>query len=146
MEELEFARRHLEAANCTCVLWDGTRLLTSRERGVKPLVLWLHQGLDAKGFVAADKVVGKGAAFLYWKLGVRGVFAQVMSRSAGAVLERAGISCRCDQWVDGIWNRSRTGPCPMESAVRDIDDLSEALEAIFRRYNEMNPQEAILWK
>ncbi len=146
MELLGFARQRLGQTGCTCVLWDGEQLLTSQDRGVKPLMLWLNQGLDGRRYVAADKVIGKGTAFLYWKLGVPAVYAPVVSRSAAKVLEQAGIAYRCDEMVDGILNRKKTGLCPMESAVSAIDTLPEALEAIFRQYNLLNPQEAMIWK
>ena len=81
---LVYAKELLEKENFTCVLWYGEHLYTSRERGVKPLLEWLDQGLDLSSFSAADKVVGKAAAFLYVLLGVSRVYASVISEAAEA--------------------------------------------------------------
>ena len=66
-------------------------------------------GEDLKGFSAADKVVGKGAAFLYVMAGVKEVYASVMSEKAAALLSEYGIDGFCGQKVDRIRNRQGTG-------------------------------------
>ena len=48
---------------CTCALTDGERIVTSRERGVRPLVELIASGADYNGWHAADKIVGKAAAY-----------------------------------------------------------------------------------
>lgn len=57
-------------------------MLTSTERGVKPLLQWLDGENSVKGFSAVDKVVGRAAAFLYVLLEVKEVYAGVMSEGA----------------------------------------------------------------
>lgn len=42
----------------------GSTIYISTERGVKPLIDRIDDGTDLQGFSAADKVVGKAAAFL----------------------------------------------------------------------------------
>ena len=130
MMDLELARTHLESGDYTCVVCKGDTLYFNRERGVAPLVHWLDSDLDLRGFSAADRVVGRATAFLYCLLGVRQVYARVMSRPAAQVLQAHGIGADCGQLVDGIINRRGTGPCPFEAAVMDIQDSREALDAI----------------
>ena len=132
------ARLILEEGGYTCVICRGDTVHTATARGVKPLVNWLDSGLDTSGASAADKVVGKATAFLYCLLGVRAVYAQVMSRGAAAVLETAGIEAQYGKLVPGIINRAGTGPCPFEAAVADISDASQAISAIRRKMKEMN--------
>ena len=60
----------LNSGQYTCVLCKDNEIHISTERGVKPLLEWLESGIALKGFSAADKVVGKAAAFLYVLLGV----------------------------------------------------------------------------
>ncbi len=127
----------LSDGDFTCVLCDGDTVLTSDERGVKPLLSWLKSGGDFSRFSAADKVVGKAAAFLYVLLGVRSVYAHVMSRPAYAVLCENGIGAEYNVLADAIFNRDRSGFCPMESAVLGIDSPDSALDAIERRLAEM---------
>ena len=113
----------------TCVLCRGEEVLTTCARGVRPLLQWLDGGVG-EGFCAADRVVGWGAAFLYRLLGVRAVYARVVSEPAVQVLEAGGIRVYPGQVVPGIINRAGNGPCPFEAAVMDITQPQEALRAI----------------
>ena len=135
--DLTQARNLLDSGDYTCVLCLGDAYHTAAQRGVKPLLQWLDGGLDAAGFSAADRVVGRATAFLYCLLGVRAVYARVMSRPAREVLLRNGIAVEAGQLVDGIINRKGTGPCPFEAAVLDIEDPQDALEAIRRKMAQM---------
>ena len=136
--DLNRARDLLLAESFTCVLIKGDAIHCSRERGVKPLVSLLQSGADASCFSAADKVVGKATAFLYCLLGVSSVYAPVISTAALEVLRRQGIHTEFDLEADFIRNRRRTGPCPMESAVREISDPREAWIAIVQALAAMN--------
>ena len=75
-------------------------------------------------------MVGKAAAFLYCLLGIESLFANVISQPALNVLKDAGIPVEYSQLVPAIKNRSGDGFCPMESAVWNIADPHEALQAI----------------
>jgi ribonuclease R len=86
---------------------------------------------------AAGKVVGRATAFLYCLLGVKTVYANVMSRPAAQVLENSGITAQWGKLVEGIINRKGTGPCPFEAAVMEIDDPEEALAAIRNKMAQM---------
>lgn len=112
-------------------------MYTSTERGVKPLLNWLDRGTDVKGFSAADKVVGRAAAFLYILLGVKEVYAPVMSQGAISTLAENGIEVRYDISAEHIINRGGTGYCPMEEAVSGLSDPEEALEAVRKRLVEL---------
>ena len=131
------ARAILETGDYTCVVCRGDAVLTATERGVKPLLNWLESGQDLLGWSAADRVVGRATAFLYCLLGVKEVYARVMSHPAAEVLKAAGIAAEAGQLVDGIINRRGTGPCPFEAAVLDIQDPNEALTAIRRKMEQM---------
>ena len=127
----------LDEGSYTCVLCKDDMVYTSTKRGVKPLIEWYNSGINMRGFYAADKVVGKAAAFLYVLLGVDEVYAPVMSESALHTLESNGIKVQCKQLVKEIINRAGTGRCPMEEAVDGITDAKEALEAIKRKIEEL---------
>ena len=87
----EQAKQILEAEGCTCVICGAGGIYKSDRRGVAPLLALLDMGTDMTGASAADRVVGKATAFLYGLLGVKQVYARVMSRPAAGVLEEAGI-------------------------------------------------------
>lgn len=139
--ELDKARELLLSGGYTCVLLRESSVYTSFARGVKPLLELLEGGGDWKGSCAADKVVGKATAYLYVLLDVTAVYAQVISAPAIGVLQKYGIPVQWNTQVEAIANRDKTGFCPMESAVREIDDPHAALEAVKNTLRRMqNPK------
>lgn len=137
MTELDKAKKLLQSRAYTCVLVKDEMFHSSMERGVKPLVQWLHSGERFEGFYAADKVVGKGAAFLYVKLKVKAVYASVMSEPARQVLDEHGIHAEYDTLAEHIINRKGDGLCPFEKAVLDINDPEIAYGVILKKLQEM---------
>ncbi|MBT1173218.1 DUF1893 domain-containing protein [Bifidobacterium sp. MA2] len=109
---------------------DAIETLTGSGRGVRPLLQWLAAGARLDGFSAADRVVGKGAALLYAKLGVKAVWAATMSEAGLAALRAHGIEASYGTLVPVILNRDGTGMCPIERSVASIDDLDAAETAI----------------
>ena len=138
MSELDLARDILEQNGFTCVICKDGKTLTSTERGVKPLVLWYKGSEDMKNASAADRVVGRGAAFLYLLLGVRELYAQVVSKPALELLTKNGVSVTYGTLADNIINRRGDGICPFEAAVLNITDPSDAYKAIAEKMVEMN--------
>lgn len=114
----------------TCVLCSDVAEYHSTLRGVKPLIEFLESGKDFNGFCAADKTVGAGAAHLYVLLGVKSVWANIISQAGKKVLEQNGIEMFCENIVPFIINRSGDGICPIETAVKDITCSKQALETI----------------
>ena len=132
-DRLDRAKMLLDKTDCTCVLCGNDVILTDKRRGVRPLLDLLNGNADVTGFSVADKVVGKAAAYLYCLLGIKELYAGVISRPALAVLERYHIFVEYGRLVPAIQNRSGDGPCPMESAVWEIDDPQQALSAILTK-------------
>lgn len=139
--EREAAKRRLTAEGFTCVLQHGGTVYVSRQRGVRPLLEWFQSGTDVRGFAAADKVVGKATAFLYVLLGVRSLYAAVISTSALSVLRAHGVDAAYGEEVPFIRNRKGDGMCPFEEAVLSVDDLSEALAVIRTTYAQMTKKD-----
>lgn len=127
----------LSSRGYSCVLMREGSTFTSYERGVKPLLKWLDSGFDFSGYFAADKVVGRGAAFLYIHLRVRGVYARVMSLSARDLLWQNGIAVVCDNYTEHIINRTGDGICPFEAIVENITDMDEAKALIYHKAREL---------
>ena len=121
----------------TCALVGEGKTLTSAKRGVAPLLAWLENKENCEGLFAADKVVGRAAAFLYVLLGVDEVYALVISESAEQVFQQFGIAYTYNEKVAAIRNRAGDGFCPMEQAVLHIEEPSKALSAIKRRLSEL---------
>lgn len=126
---IDKAKEILIKNNYTCVVISNDNIYTSRDRGVKPLLDW-YGSIDLQGAFVADKVVGKAAAFLYVLLDVKEVYAGVISESAYKVLLDYNINVIFDEKVDAIQNRDKTGFCPMETAVWNIDNPTNAYDVI----------------
>ena len=124
----------------TCAVYYGEEVYKSKERGVAPLLAWLNGGRSFQGFFAVDKVVGKAAAFLYVLLGVKRVYAFVLSEGAEGVFRRFGIEYESDEKVPMIKNRLGNGYCPMEQAVWTTDEPIEAQRRIEQTLQRLKEQ------
>lgn len=124
---LDRAKTKLISGGYTLVLTDGDIFITSCERGIKPLLSLLDGGKDYSRFVAADKAIGRAAAMAYRLLGVKQVYAAVVSEGAKAALERGNVSLSFQTLVPFIRNRTGDGVCPMEAATAGEDDPATAL-------------------
>ncbi len=127
----------LDGGDTCAIVGDGV-VLRSKERGIKPLLAWLTAKENCVGAVAADKVVGKAAAYLYVLLGVAEVHAKVLSETAEKVFLRFGVAYTFEEKVAAIRNRTDTGFCPMEQAVLDVDDPKRAYTVLNERIELIN--------
>jgi len=137
MTDFERAEAVLTQGGCTVVVCKGAEIRTDTRRGVAPLLAWLDEGADLSGHAAADKVVGKAAAFLYLRLGVTAVYGGVMSRPAYALLTAHGVKTAYGDLVPAIRNRTGDGFCPMETVCLPLADPIVAEQAIRRRLAEL---------
>lgn len=137
MKDMYRARTLLDGGAYTVVLCRGGVTYTDTRRGVIPLLGLLDAGTDVTAFAAADKVVGKAAAFLYLRLGVGEVHAGVISAPAYDLLTAYGISVTYDTLVPAIRNRAGDGYCPMETVSLPLSDPAEAETAIRARLAEL---------
>ena len=127
LDKIESICQRLATGSFTCVLHIRDEEYASFERGVKPLLEFLNSGKSFDGAIAADKTV---AAHLYVLLGVRAVWANVISVAAEEILAAQGIAVFCGERVPHILNRRGDGMCPIETAVADAKSSHEAYEQI----------------
>ncbi len=130
MDYCEKAVRILKDGDYTCVICGENVEYASSLRGVQPLLTPYEEGKRFDGCAAADRVVGKAAAFLYVLLGVERVYAGIVSKPAKEVFEKYGVELSYDLLTELIENRTKTGLCPMESAVMDLSEPKDAPERI----------------
>lgn len=128
MSDIENAKNALEG-HSLALCRDG-EIITSDLRGVAPMLFFLDNNTNLSGFSAADLIVGKAAAMLFVKAGIKEVYARVMSQSGRDFLIRHGIECSYGALCEKIINRDKTDICPMEKAVADVDDIDEGIERI----------------
>ncbi len=123
MNDLQRARELLESQPAhTCVLVKGGKTHISTKRGIAPMIDFLDSGADLSGFCAADRIVGRAAAMLFCRGGIRAVWAEVITVGAIEFLTEKGIEVAWGEQTDIIVNRRGDGPCPMEKAVQDLAD------------------------
>ncbi len=132
-----------EQGGYTCVTVKDGEIRAFRETGVKPLLILIGGGVSTEGCCAADKIVGRAAAFLYCYMGARAVYAETASIGAIEILERYGIDVQYKILTERIVNRQGTDICPMDMAVGEISTDGEegpakALTAIKEKLNKIS--------
>lgn len=130
MNDLEKAKELYKSQNHTCVLCKDDIIYTSDLKGIAPMVNFIEQNTDLKGFSAADKIVGKAVAMLFISAGVTSVYADVMSKAAVSIFSDYCVDYSYNILTENIINRTGNGLCPMEQAVSNISDISQALSVI----------------
>lgn len=75
--------------------------------------------------IIADKVIGKVAGSILTVAGVKGIYADVMSKYAIPVLEENNVKYEYKNLVDYIQNNDKTGMCPMESKYKNESDIKK---------------------
>lgn len=135
MTDFEAAKKNLDGH--TISLCKGEKVIVSDGRGVSPMIEFIEKGADLNGFSVADKIVGKAAAMLFVKAGIKEVYAEVLSESGKDFLERNGVKTEYKILTERIINRAGTDVCPMEKAVANLSDVHEAYAAILEKLNEL---------
>ena len=110
--------------------YDGRQVFSSVGK-------WLHPLFELEEFLSTvsyppenvlveDKIVGKAAALLLVRLGIRGVKAGVLSELAKAVLERCGVRFSFTTIVERI-------DCRTEMLLADVEDPEQAYRIVKAR-------------
>ena len=108
---------------------NGVIISTKTGRGIGP-ILELHDELRLGGAIVVDKVIGRAAAAICLDGRVKRVFAFLMSEDAMKLLRDNGVECDAEEVVPVILNHERSGSCPMELAVAELDNPEKMVEAI----------------
>lgn len=127
----------LQEENKTLILYHGEEIFSYTTRGVSPLTELYENKKDCSSFVAVDKVVGRGAAFMYLLLGIKRIHALVISEPALELLKKNQIEITYDKLVPFIQNRTRDGFCPMESATLSCENPLDAYDKIKRKQAQL---------
>ncbi|WP_455527199.1 DUF1893 domain-containing protein [Huintestinicola sp.] len=136
-DDMKKAAGLLEKDRLTFAAVNGDDIITSSDRGVKPLLTLIDSSRTLSGYSAADRVVGNGAAYLYVLLRVKSVYTYVISKVALGTFAKYGIDVSYDTLTDAIRNRSGDGLCPMESAVAAAESPEAALGLIRNKLKEL---------
>ena len=124
MTDLQTAKNNLSGH--TIFLCKDGNCLYSEKRGIAPMMTFIAEGVDLAGYSVADVVVGKAAALLFVKCGIKNVYAKTLSQHGKRILELYRVNYEYEVLAEKIINRAGTDICPMERAVTNTDDPEEA--------------------
>lgn len=136
MTDLQTAKSNLARhAICLC---KGGKCIYSEKRGIAPMMEFIAEGVDLSGYSAADRVIGKAAALLFVKCGIAAVYAENLSESGKAILDKNNIPYEYKTLTQKIINREGTDICPMEKAVLYCNDAERAYKLLKDRLEHMS--------
>ncbi|WP_458408701.1 DUF1893 domain-containing protein [Bacteroides congonensis] len=126
----------LHSGEYSCVIANKGKVRTFTQRGVADLYDLLTQEPDfLKGALIADKVVGKGAAALMISGGIKELYTDIISSKAMDLFRTSDVKVGFGQEVPFIWNRDRTGWCPVETMCSE-EESAEAILPMIRDFLE----------
>ena len=119
-----------ERADTLRAYHDGEPVFTSNGN-------WLHPLFELEGFIAEhsydpgeifveDTIIGKAAAVLVCRLGIRKLKVGTLSRLGESVLESRGVDYSYDRLVDRIF-------CQTEELLETIEDFDETYDLLCER-------------
>lgn len=134
MNNIEKAKQIFSENEYTFVLLSEENIITSTDKGLKPMVDLIESNEDFSEYVICDKITGRAAAFLYVLLGIEKVHAKKMAKLAVQILDRAEIEYSYDEMIETVLDENMTEIDPVElsvlrsgSAVQAIVDIKKAL-------------------
>lgn len=136
MTFLSKAKEYLQVGYSVCVYKDNKPIL-SKDKGISFVAFLARDKVDVRGASVADKIVGSAAAHIFVLLGVKEVYAEVISMGGRDILTKANIGVSYGTLANEIVNRQGTGLCPMEQAVLGVADHNKALEAVLNKIEQL---------
>ncbi len=137
-KELNFAMQLRDKSGYTLVISKKNQIVyKSKEKGILPLYLAYDKKIDASGASAADKVVGKGAAYIFAEMRIKELNTIIISKPALKYLQDKDIVVTYSRLVDYISNRNKDGKCPVETMAEAssgfetfLDDVRQFLKRL----------------
>ncbi len=129
-ENFDRAKQIITGSDVVFAYVCGHEEIVSSAKGIGFVASLCDEKRDLSRGVVADKIVGKAAAMLFVLLGVKVVYAEVLSMGGKAVFERYGVEFSYGVLTESIQNRKGDGLCPMENAVKNTDKPKEAHRAV----------------
>ncbi len=128
LSDLRYAKRELSQNNLNLVIVKkGTIVFKTRSPGIGGFLLAIENvGTKLVDASAADRIVGRAAAFLCTYVKIASVFAVTMSAEGLEVLRKNEIHYEYKQLVPHILNSAQTTSCPFEELTSGLTDPEEA--------------------
>ena len=121
----------LNAQGLSLLVFNHGELTTHANRGIQDLLqLISEQPERLNGAVAADKVIGKSAAVIMIVGGVKEVHTNLICTPARELFEKEGILVFATEEVPMILNRDKSGMCPMDTQIANIESIDECVAVL----------------
>ena len=128
LSDLRYAKRELHQNDLNlAIVKKGKILFETRSPGIGGFLLAIENvGTKLVDSSAADRIVGRAAAFLCTYAEIASVFAVTMSAEGLEVLRKNEIRYEYKQLVPHILNSAQTAICPFEDLTSGLTDAEEA--------------------
>lgn len=113
----------------TCVVVKDNKIISAESPIGIAYIIKLHDKGVFEGSFVADTIIGKAAAMIFSKSGVKSCYGEVMSNSAYKWLTEHNISATYGTLAECIQNRKGDGMCPMEDTVDVIKTICYEIES-----------------
>ena len=133
MTNLEKVKKVLINKNASLVILKNEIIKEYYQDRVKDLVDILKKDENGlKDAIVADKIIGKLAASIMAKAGVKEIYTIKLSKIALPVLEENNIKYKYEELIDYVKNKDKTGMCPMELKFKDEKDINKIYNEIVK--------------
>lgn len=129
-------RAVLDSGKACVIAKDGVITASGEGRGVKPMLEMLDRRMLG-GALVLDRVCGRASAAICIVGKVRKVVTPLISEGAKRLLEAHGVSVLAEKTVPAIFNRSRSGVCPMDTATDEMTDPREIVQYLREAVSRM---------
>jgi len=135
IEDMDTARDMLSKTDYSIVIIKKGDVITKKQgEGIRPILETIEElGEDMKDTIVGDRILGKASALLCVYSGVSGVYSPHATKTAIAILIRAGIPGQADKLISHIKNRSGDDVCPFEKMLANIDSAEEAYKVLKKK-------------
>ena len=118
----------LNRQGLSLLVFNHDSLTTHSNRGIRDLLLLISEQPERlHGAVVADKVIGKSAAAIMIVGGVKEVHTNLICTPARELFETNGVRVFAAEEVPMILNRDRSGMCPMDTRIANIESIEECV-------------------
>ncbi len=138
MRDLEMAKQMLCTKELTlAIVKNGQVLFQTSSHRISGFIHAIDSlGTQLNNASIADRVAGKALGLLCVYVGVREVYAEVMSKKAQELFQKYHIAYEYEQLVDNVLDLNKSDVCPFEKAAADIlypKDAYSTFKALLER-------------
>ncbi|MBQ9602816.1 MAG: DUF1893 domain-containing protein [Paludibacteraceae bacterium] len=121
----------LNEQGLSLLVYNNGELTTHANRGIQDLLQLISEHPERlDGAVAADKIIGKSAAAIMIVGGVKEVHTNLICTPARELFEKEGVLVFATEEVPMILNRDKSGMCPMDTQIANIESIDECVAVL----------------